>query len=124
VSQLAGITEEDNIVQVVDYLIKFMVQSELAVLTILWHNAQDASYYNVFGKYWKWLTDTLQKYTDIDYDYLYTQLIHEKQLPLAAKQILMRYHNDNEFKIYKNLHFTSALIDIMKNQILVKGGVT
>ena len=120
VSQLAGITQESKIVEVVDYLIRFMLNANRDQLAVLYQNALDNNFYEVFGKYWKWLNDILNQFADIDYDYLYSELINEKQFPLNVKRILMNYHNDSGFKIYKNSHFVCALIEIMEDLMQIK----
>ncbi len=120
VSQLAGVTQEDKIIQVAEYLLKYMLQLNSEQLNVIYKNALNDNFYEVFGKYWKWLADTLNQFADIDYDYLYSELINEKQFPLNIKRILMQYYNDNEFKIYKNMHFMSALIAVIEDLIEIK----
>ena len=113
VSQLAGVTQEDKLIQIIEYLINYALQLNSEQLAVIYHNAVNDTYWEPFGKYWKWLVDTLNQFADIDYDYLYSEMINEKQFPLNVKQILMKYYNDNEFKIYKNMHFMSALGEIL-----------
>jgi len=119
-SQLAGVTQEDKIIQVIDYIINYVTKLERTQLEIIYKNALDPTYFNTFGKYWKWLTDTLMQFADIDYDYIYTEAINEKQFPLNIKRILMKYYNDNEFKIYKNMHLMSALAEIIEDILEIK----
>ena len=115
VSQLAGITQEDKIVQIIHYIFNYVASLDKAQLDIIYKNALDPVYMETFGKYWKWLTNVLNQFADIDYDYMYNDLINEKQLPLNVKKILMKYYNDNEFKIYKNMHIESAIIEVMED---------
>ena len=119
-SQLAGVTQEDKIIQVIDYIINYVTKLERTQLEIIYKNTLNPTYFNTFGKYWKWLTDTLMQFADIDYDYIYTETINEKQFPLNIKRILMKYYNDNEFKIYKNMHLMSALAEIIEDVLEIK----
>ena len=117
VSQLAGITQEDKIIQVIEYILNYIKPLNGEQLAVIYNDALDPAYMDVFGKYWKWLTNTLNQFADIDYDYIYSELINEKQLPLNVKKILMKYYNDNEFKIYKNMHLMSALVEVIEDYL-------
>jgi len=115
ISQLAGVTQEDQLINIIEYIIKYIDQLNSEQINVIYKNALDPTFYEVFGKYWKWLADTLNQFADIDYDYLYSELINEKQFALNVKRILMKYYNDNEFKIYKNMHLMSALAEIIED---------
>ncbi len=112
---LVGITEEDNIVKLADYIIKFNNAVDKNLIEVLYKNPLDPNYYEKYGKVWVQLENLVNNFPDIDYDYIYNKLITEQDYSLNIKKTLMNSYNNLEFKIFKNLHFLAGLVETIED---------
>jgi len=115
ISALGGVADESQIIQIVNYMIKYLLSTSKEDSKILAFYPSTREYYEQFGKYWEWVSSTLKNYSDIDYVHIMKELIDSEDITLDNKNIIINYLQDEDFKIYKNLHFIAMLGDVFKN---------
>lgn len=115
IGHLASVTDEGQLIPVIEYLIKWMLAAQPELTQVLAKYPTTATYYEQFGKYYDHIVTTLQNYIDFDYVYVMQELLESKDIPLDIKNIIINYMQDIDFKIYKNLHFIAMIGEILSN---------
>jgi DNA polymerase III gamma/tau subunit len=115
ISNLGGVADESQIIQITSYMLQYLTSAEKEQVSILSKTPNVNEHYESFGKYWSWVNDTINNYTDIDYIHIIRELIEDDKISLDNKQIMIQYLQDIDFKIYKNLHFVAMLGSLFGN---------
>jgi len=110
---------EDYITDVLKYLINYLeTLSTEQVLNIIKNTDADAN----FGQYYTNILDITKKDLNIDYDYIFTQLLDE-QFDINIKNIIMENYQDIDNKKFPNLHLMSTIGKVMIDIYKRKGGL-
>jgi len=107
-SNIGGITEEDNLIKYIRYLLITYDNLPYTSTSVLVKGVLDRNHYEQFGQYYQAMVNIINSFSDIDFDYIFRQLIGDEEIGLDIRQILMKEYQDLPSKIYPYMHFMYA----------------